>query len=116
MARVGLPLTRNSATFPAGILRGAGIPKGQDARRYDKTLESTIWGWHTENSTLQAIFEINDEVDWEPKYRPSLEAMRNSLLDLFASLARLKDEEIILKAGSPKIARKVRFLVRHRQP
>lgn len=58
-------------------------------------LEIAIWGWLTENATLQAIFEINDELDWEPKYRRSLESLRQSLLGLFASLARLKDEEII---------------------
>jgi hypothetical protein len=59
-------------------------------------LEIAIWGWRTEkNSTLQAIFEINDELDWDTKYRRSLEELRKSLLDSFALLARLKDEEII---------------------
>lgn len=58
-------------------------------------LEIAIWGWLSENSTLQEIFEINDELDWEPKYRRPLESLRKSLLDSFASLARLKDDEII---------------------
>ena len=57
-------------------------------------LEIAIWGWQTENSTLLDIFQINDAIDWEPKYRPSLESLKKPLLDAFASLARLKDEEI----------------------
>jgi hypothetical protein len=59
-------------------------------------LEIVIWGSRREkNSTLQAIFEINDEIDWDTNYRRSLEELRKSLLDSFASLARLKGEEIV---------------------
>lgn len=58
-------------------------------------LEIAIWGWLTENPTLQEIFEINDEIDWDPGYGRSLEELRKSLLDSFALLARLKDEEIM---------------------
>jgi hypothetical protein len=49
-------------------------------------------GWGTDED-LQAIYAINDELDWDPEYksRPSLESLRESLLDSFASLARLED-------------------------
>lgn len=58
-------------------------------------LEITVWGWHTTNPTLQTIFAINDAIDWEPKYRRPLEDLRRSLLDSLASLARLKDEDVV---------------------
>jgi hypothetical protein len=58
-------------------------------------LEIAIWGWHPPNSTLGAIFGINEAIDIEPQYRPPLETLRKELLDSFASLARLTDEELI---------------------
>lgn len=58
-------------------------------------LEIAIWGWHAPNSTLGAIFGINEAIDIEPKYRPSLEALRKELLDSFATLARLTDQELL---------------------
>jgi hypothetical protein len=58
-------------------------------------LEIAIWGWHAPNSTLGAIFGINGAIDIEPKYRPSLETLRNELLDSFATLACLADDEVI---------------------
>jgi hypothetical protein len=58
-------------------------------------LEIAIWGWDAPNSTLGAIFGINEAIDIEPKYRPTLEALRKELFDSFASLARLTDEEVL---------------------
>jgi hypothetical protein len=58
-------------------------------------LEISIWGWRAPNSTLGEIFGINDAIDIEPKYRPPLETLRNQLLDSFALLACLADEDII---------------------
>ncbi len=58
-------------------------------------LEIAIWGWHAPNSMLGAIFGINEAIDIEPKYRPTLETLKNELLDSFASLARLTDKEVL---------------------
>ncbi len=58
-------------------------------------LEIAIWGWHAPNSMLGAIFGINEAIDIEPKYRPPLETLKKELLDCFASLARLTDEEVM---------------------
>ena len=58
-------------------------------------IEIAIWGWRVPNSPLEAIVGINDEIDWEPKYRRPLDTLRNALFDSFASLARLTDQEII---------------------
>ena len=58
-------------------------------------LEIAIWGWHAPNSTLGVIFGINEAIDIEPKYRPTMETLRNELFDSFASLARLTDEEVL---------------------
>jgi hypothetical protein len=44
---------------------------------------------------LDKIFWINDEIDWDKEYRRPLTALRTSLLDSFASLARLADKEIV---------------------
>jgi hypothetical protein len=63
-------------------------------------LEISIWSWHAPNTTLGTIFGINDAIDIEPKYRPSLEVLRNQLLDSFASLAYLTDEDV-LRASVP---------------
>jgi hypothetical protein len=57
-------------------------------------LEIAIWGWHAPNSTLGTIFGINEAIDIEPKYRPPVEALKKELLDSFASLARLTDQEL----------------------
>lgn len=59
-------------------------------------LEIAIWGWEgTAIPQLDEIFMINDEIDWEQKYRRPLAELRTSLLDCFASLARLTDSDII---------------------
>lgn len=58
-------------------------------------LEIAIWDWEAPNRTFQTIFEINDEIDWEKKYRRSLEMLKVSLLNSLASLARLTDQETV---------------------
>jgi hypothetical protein len=59
-------------------------------------LEIAIWGWRgSAIPTLEEIFMINDEIDWDLGYGRSLEDLRRSLLDCFASLARLTDKEIV---------------------
>ena len=64
-------------------------------------LEISIWGWRAPNSTLGEIFGINEAIDIEPKYRPPLETLRNQLLDSFASLACLADDDIIQLSEQP---------------
>jgi hypothetical protein len=49
-------------------------------------LEIAIWVWDAPNSALGEIFRINDAIDIEPKFRPTLETLRNELLESFASL------------------------------
>ena len=58
-------------------------------------LEISIWGWRAPNSTLGEIFGINGAIDIEPQFRPPLETLRNQLLDSFASLACLADDDIV---------------------
>ena len=59
-------------------------------------LEIAIWGWRgMAIPALEEIFTINDEIDWDRKYRRPLEDLRTSLLDCFASLARLTDNEVV---------------------
>lgn len=58
-------------------------------------LEISIWGWRAPNPVLGAIFGINEAIDIEPKYRPTIEALRDELFDSYASLARLTDLEVL---------------------
>jgi hypothetical protein len=58
-------------------------------------LEISIWGWHAPNATLGEIFGVSAAIDIEPKYRPSLDELRKQLLDSFAALACLTDEEVL---------------------
>jgi hypothetical protein len=57
-------------------------------------IEIAVWGWEPRHPILEPIFEINDEIDWLPQYRRSLESLETALLDSFASLARLTDQEL----------------------
>ena len=42
-----------------------------------------------------AIFGINEAIDIAPEYRPSIEALGRELLDSYASLACLSDQEVL---------------------
>jgi hypothetical protein len=57
-------------------------------------LEISIWGWHAPNLPLGEIFGINDAIDIDSRYRPSLETLRKQLHDAFALLACLTDDDI----------------------
>ena len=59
------------------------------------TLEIAIWGWHPPDRTLGTIFGINAAIDIEPKYRPSLESLKNELLDSFACLGSYSDQKLM---------------------
>jgi hypothetical protein len=60
-------------------------------------LELVIWGWRGATIPIvEDILWINDEIDWDQECRPRpLADLRTSLLNCFASLARLTDEGII---------------------
>jgi hypothetical protein len=89
-----LPQMEANLIFSRQIAREviAGIRNPWDAAN---KLEISIWSWHAPNTTLGEIFGINAAIDIEPKYRPSLDVLRNQLLDSFASLARLTNEEVL---------------------
>lgn len=59
------------------------------------SLEITIWGWHPPNPTFGTIFGINEAIDIDPRYRPSIESLRAELLDSFACLGRLSDHQLL---------------------
>ena len=63
-------------------------------------LEISIWGWRAPNSTLGEIFGINEAIDIEPSIA-HLWNVRNQLLDSFASLACLADDDIIQLSEQP---------------
>jgi hypothetical protein len=59
-------------------------------------LEIAIWGWRGVGiPMLEEVFMINDEIDWDKRHRRPLKDLRTSLLGCFASLARLRDNDVV---------------------
>lgn len=58
------------------------------------TLEFAVWNRDAPDETISALFSINDEINWDPQYRRSLDKLDRDLLDVFARLARLNDSDI----------------------
>jgi len=80
----------------AGDLAREVIAGKRNAWAASNHLEIAIWGWRgMAIPALEEIFMIDDEIDWDRKHRRPLEQPRTSLLDCFASLARLADNEVV---------------------
>jgi hypothetical protein len=53
-----------------------------------------IWGHLPPNADLSAIFQINDEIDWDAAYRRSLRDLNAALLEAFADMATMAIEGV----------------------
>jgi hypothetical protein len=53
-----------------------------------------IWGHSPPNADLSAIFQINDEIDWDAAYRRSLRDLNAALLEAFADMATMAIEGV----------------------
>ena len=69
----------------------------RDPGRAAYYLETAIWdsNWNTSNEDLATMFALNDELNWDPEYRRFRSLTTADLLDAFARLAKLTDEEIL---------------------
>jgi hypothetical protein len=57
-------------------------------------LEIVIWEHLPPNADLSAIFQINDEIDWDAAYRRSLRDLNAALLEAFADMATMAIEGV----------------------
>jgi len=57
-------------------------------------LEIVIWGHLPPNAELSAIFQMNDEIDWDAPYRRSLHDLNAALLEAFANLGAMAIEGV----------------------
>jgi DNA-binding transcriptional regulator YhcF (GntR family) len=63
-------------------------------------LEIVVWGWEAESPDLQALFSLNDEIDWDTAYRRPLPTLTSELIGVFARLgARADGEKRPLRSG-----------------
>lgn len=92
---VDFPITQDKANLIASRQIAREVISGiRNAWAAANHIEIAVWGWEPRYSILEPIFEINDEIDWLPQYRRSLESLETALLDSFASLARLTDQDL----------------------
>ena len=56
-------------------------------------LEIVTWGWEAENPNIQALFQLNDEIDWDPAFRRPLATLTSHLIATFARLGVPTDRE-----------------------
>jgi len=52
-------------------------------------LEIVVWSWVSPNPELGKIFSINDELQWEARYRRSLSDLRCALIAAFVRVAMM---------------------------
>lgn len=64
-------------------------------------LEIVVWNWAPFNADLKEIFSINDEINWDTRYRRSLSDLRCALTAAFVRLATMTIERLDV-AKSPK--------------
>jgi hypothetical protein len=58
-------------------------------------LEVRTWGWQADAPELQALFDLNDEINWDPPYIRPRNELDADLLSAFARLAVISDERIL---------------------
>ena len=57
-------------------------------------LEIAVWGWRCSHPLIATLLTIKDEIEWERRRRRSLEDLTGALLDCFASIALIDNNEI----------------------
>jgi hypothetical protein len=56
-------------------------------------LEIVIWGWNTENSDIQSIFDLRDQLNWDNVNRGKIPILTGELIKTFARLGSRTDQE-----------------------
>lgn len=98
---VPYPLTEEQAQliYTRQIAREviAGRRASREAANY---LERILWGRRPANEDLATLFALNDEWEWDSDAQRYAPAITSDILDVFARLGRLTDDEVFAcKAG-----------------
>jgi hypothetical protein len=57
-------------------------------------LEIVVWSWVPFNADLKEIFSINDEINWDARYRRSISDLRWALIAAFVRVAMMTIERL----------------------
>lgn len=92
---VPYPISENEAKhlLTRQIVREV-ISGKRSARAAANHLEIMIWGWHPDGPDLEALFRLNDEFDWDAKYRRSFQVLHTEIIEIFARLGAATPEEL----------------------
>jgi hypothetical protein len=66
----------------------------RDAVRAGTHLEMIIWHWNRLPDDLATLFALNDVMSWDDEYQRYLPVIAEQMLDAFARLATMTDEQI----------------------
>lgn len=90
--RIPFPLSERDAKFiyTRQIAREV-IAGKRNAWTAASHLEIVVWGWDAQHPDLSALFQLNDEIDWEAPYRRPLSTLSAELFETFARLGTLAD-------------------------
>jgi hypothetical protein len=69
----------------------------RDSHRAASHIEVCLWGWHPATKDLGELFGLNDEFSLDAEYRRAEPLILGDQLEVFARLACLTDEEIVLE-------------------
>ncbi|MGA2047911.1 MAG: hypothetical protein ABSG96_09460 [Terracidiphilus sp.] len=56
-------------------------------------LEIGVYGWAAETADIQTLFQLNDEIDWDSKYRRPLKTLTAELIETFARIGAPTERE-----------------------
>jgi hypothetical protein len=91
-----LPETKSTLILSRQVAREV-IAGERDPKRGAMYLEC-LWrgrGWTTGNEDITAILALNDEFEWGSQFQRPDDGIRDDLLDAFANLAKLSDQEVL---------------------
>jgi hypothetical protein len=85
--RVPYPLSETDAKFiyTRQIAREV-IAGKRNAWAAANHLEIVVWGWEAQSPDLSALFQLNDEIDWDAPYRRPLSTLSAELIETIARL------------------------------
>jgi hypothetical protein len=71
----------------------------RDPYRAASHIEIALWGWHPPSMVLGNLFGLNDELSLDPEYRRDGLVILGDQFEVFARLASLTDEQIVVETS-----------------
>ena len=75
------------------------IAGARDPYRAASHIEVSLWGWHPATKELGELFGLNDESSLDAEYRRDELVILGDQLEVFARLAGLTDEQIVVETS-----------------